>query len=510
MEAVASTLVAAEAHRDRYDVVVVGAGLGGLSAAASLARLGKAVLVVEQHEGPGGYAHVFRRGEYTFDPAIHWTAQAHEGGILDAYLRALGVRDRVEFVRSEVQYGVRFPGLAATYPTGVEEFIEANARDTDDPDGFERFIRTCVDLTHESRAAGIRVGLRDLDDAVNQFPLAFKYRMATAAEVIDEFVHDERGRGLSGVIWPHLGVPPSRASFSVYAGQLVATLEDGPFYPRGSFQRLADALVAAVEQGDGEVVYGTSVTAIDVEGDRVTGVTLDGSRTVAAEIVVSNADGTWTYEHLDGVDALPPAIVRQLRRLTPSISAFLLYVATTLDVRDLGHEVFLYRHWDHDQTFQDVLAGRPGGIWAAIPTIHDPSLAPPGEHLIVLSSLAPYDVGRPWQDARERWTELMLGELETMIPGVRDALTFVDSATPLTLERHTRNRGGAIYGWEPTPAQSLGKRLRQRTPIQGLYLAGHWSEPGSGSLRVIYSGIGAAQAIAGIEDLPEFLGAVGA
>jgi phytoene desaturase len=499
-----------DARRDSYDVVVVGAGLGGLSAAASLARLGKSVLVVEQHDGPGGYAHAFRRGEYTIDPAIHWTAQAHEGGILDAYLRALGVRDRVEFVRSEVQYGVRFPGLASTYPTGVDEFIEANARDTEDPDGFEQFIRVCVDLTHESRAAGIRVGLRDLDDAVKQFPLAFKYRMATAAEVIDEFVHDERARALCGAIWPHLGVPPSRASFSVHAGQLVATLEDGPFYPRGSLQRLADALVTAIEQADGELVYGTSVISIDAARDRITGVTLETGQTVAAETVVSNADGTWTYEHLAGIDALPQGVVRQLRRLTPSISAFLVYVATTLDVRDLGHEVFLYRHWDHDQTFQDVLAGRPGGMWTAIPTIHDPSLAPPGEHLIVLSSLALYDSGSSWQDDRDRWTELMLDELEAMIPGIRDALTFLDCATPLTLERHTRNLGGAMYGWELTPAQSLGKRLRQRTPIEGLFLAGHWSEPGSGSLRVIYSGIGAAQAITGIDDLPEFLAALGA
>lgn len=500
--------MAGEAVRDSYDVVVVGAGLGGLSAAASLARLGKSVLVVEQHEGPGGYAHAFRRGDYTFDPAIHWTAQAHEGGILDVYLRALGVRDRIDFVRSETQYGVRFPGLAARYPTGVEQFIEASRRDAADPNGVEQFIRVCVEITHESRQAGMRVGLRELDDAVSRFPLAFKYRMATCADVMDEFLGDERDRGLCGVIWPHLGVPPSRASFVVYAGQLTATLEDGPVYPVGGFQQLANTFAAAVELAGGELVYGTRVTKIGVADGRVTGVTLESGQTIAASVVVSNADGRATYEQLIGEEDAPQSTARQLRRLRPGLSAFLLYVATTLDPGDLAHEVFLYEYWDHEQTFRDVLEGRPGGLWAAIPTLHDRSLAPEGEHLIVLSSIAPYDVGSPWPRERERWTELLLAALETMMPGVRDHLSFVESATPLTLESHTLNHRGAIYGWEPTPAQSLGKRLKQRAPIAGLFLAGHWTEPGAGSLRVVYSGMNAAQAIAGLETLPELLTAL--
>ena len=197
------------------------------------------------------------------------------GAVFTSGAIAVSEAEIIDFARSDAQYGVQFPGLTATYPTGVEAFIEANARDSSDPKGVEKFIRTCVDLTHESRQAGMRVGLRELDDAVTRFPLAFKYRMATTAEVVDEFITDERGKDLCGVLWPHLGVPPSRASFVVYAGQLTATLETGPFYPRGSFQQLADALVAAVELGDGELVYGTRVTGIGVVDERVTGVSFD-------------------------------------------------------------------------------------------------------------------------------------------------------------------------------------------------------------------------------------------
>ena len=90
----------------------------------------------------------------------------------------------------------------------------------------------------------------------------------------------------------------------------------------------------------------------------------------------------------------------------------------------------------------------------------------------------------------------------------RDQITFTDTATPETMEHYTLNHRGAIYGWEATPNQSTGKRLKQRAPIDGLFLAGHWTEPGAGSFRAIYSGMTAALLAAGLESLPEFLGAL--
>src|SRR5439155_1595907 len=133
-----------------------------------------------------------------------------------------------------------------------------------------------------------------------------------------------------------------------------------------------------------------------------------------------------------------------------------------------------------DETHKDILAGKPGGLWITFPTTFDPSLAPDGEHLVILSSIARYDVGRPWSEARGDYVEPMLAEIERLLPGFRDRITFMDTATPETMERYTLNHRGAIYGWEATPTQSTGKRLKQRSPIDGLYLAGHWTEPGAG------------------------------
>src|SRR3954454_1132223 len=205
--------------RDAYDVIVVGGGLGGISAGAALAKLGKAVLLVEEHEAAGGYARAVERDGYRFDPAIHYTSQGNEGELLDVYLTLLGIRDRVSFVTSTQEYGVQFPGLRATLPAGVEAFIEENARQfPEHADGIRKFFQLCVDVTRESQQATQRLSLRELDQAVTQLPLLFRYRMATVDAVLDEFLEDPQARALCGAIWPYVGSPPSRASFMVYAG----------------------------------------------------------------------------------------------------------------------------------------------------------------------------------------------------------------------------------------------------------------------------------------------------
>ena len=108
---------------------------------------------------------------------------------------------------------------------------------------------------------------------------------------------------------------------------------------------------------------------------------------------------------------------------------------------------------------------------------------------------APYEVGRPWSEERERVRSALMTRLEALFPGFAAAQTFGEMATPLTLERFSGNTGGAIYGYEATFAQIGSRRPAQRTPIEGLFLAGHWTRPGSGFLRATVSGIHTAQMI---------------
>jgi prolycopene isomerase len=493
---------------DTFDVVVIGAGLGGLSAGACLAKAGRRVLVVEREDGPGGDARAFRRGPYTFDPAIHVTAQGFNVEFLDFYLAALGIGEQVELLRADDFFGVDIGGERWRLPVGLQELKSYLAEQfPHEADGVTRFVETCAQTTRESQAPPPRVGLADLDAVKAALPMLFKYRRSTLADVLDEHLRDPLAKAVCSASWPYLGLPPGRTSFMAYSGALMALLDPGPLYVRGSFQSLADALARCIEDHGGEILPATTATAIELASGRVAGVELDGAQHVAAELVVSNADARQTFERLLPAEALPERFRRRLAKMRPSISAFVLFSAAKLDPAEhgLSHEHFVYPSADHDADFEGVLQGKLGGTWFSLPSMHDRTLAPEGEHVIVFSSLMPYDVGEPWEQAKPRYMEMMLATVERTLPGYRDALTFADCATPATFQRYTLADRGAAYGWENTPDQTVPKRLDFRTPVEGLFLAGHWTHPGTGSIRCLLSGAQTAAAIEGLENPVELL-----
>ena len=482
---------------DSYDVVVIGSGIGGISAAAMLAKAGKEVLVVDQAPGVGGYARSFRRDGYRFDPAIHWFGQGHPDALPAAYLEYLGVGDRVRFMQVDPAYQAIFPDdLEVEAGTDLESYIELHqSLFPAEADAIGRFFNLCRQLHKEAHELPPRLGLDNLDEAAQRFPELFGRLRSTVADALDEHFEDERLKGVASVCWPYMGSPPSRLSFVTFSTVLSVLLE-GAFHCEGGFQAIPDALAEAYVREGGELLLDRSVTRILVEQGRAAGVELEGGTHVRAGSVVSNADATATFEEMVGEEHLPASFMKRLRRMKPSLSAVVVFAGTDLNLRERGaHEIFRPRHYDPEAVYEDIQAVRPGGVWGAIPTLIDPSLAPRGEHTLTISALAPYDIGKPWEGEAERYTELMLDDFEGVFPGLKDSITFLETATPDTLWRYCRNRGAACYGWENLPSQSGGRRSPHVTPLEGLFLSGHWSQPGSGSIRVFVSGMHTAQLV---------------
>lgn len=481
---------------EEYDAIVIGGGLGGLSAAAVLAHSGEHVVVLEQGSGVGGYAHAFVRGGYTFDPAVHGI---QSGQIVWNLLEYLGVDAQVPYWTSEHFYGAVFPdGVAVRTPAGWDAFVEANAETLGGAEAGQvrRFHAVLRDVLDEMAWLQMRADPRELGRMMTDRPTFARYRSSPLGDLFAEHVPSERARAVCGAAWPFLGLPPSQVSLLNYAQMLNTSLE-GMRYPRGSFQRLADAFADAVVRYGGEVLVDTPVERILLDGDRVIGVRTSDGVIRRAPVVVSNADATTTLTGLLGCEHLPEPYLRRLRRMRLSLSAFTVFAATDLDLTGLGlaHETFLHPHWDHDDNWRDVLAGRPASAWMSNTTLCDPDLAPAGEHLAILTMLAPWDADRPWDQVKDQVADRLVRQFDRVVPGLSEHLTYRETGTPHTLHRFTRGHRGAMYGWANSPGQFANRRLPHATPVHGLYLAGHWTEEGCSSYRAITSGLVTAKQV---------------
>src|SRR6478609_9111518 len=291
--------------RDAYDVVVIGSGLGGLSAAAFLAETGQTPLVLERLEQPGGYAAGFRRGDYHFDPAVHMIGVG-ENMMLSRILNFLGVGDLCTFQNTGAIYDAHFPGAQVRAGVGREAYAEGLAGPLGITDHREihTFLDLCRTMHEETHALPPALGLKELEAAVAQFPTLFKYRMATLQEVLDECISDDRLKAAIGAFWPVLGLPPSELSFFTATTPMTTFVEQGAYQVQGGTQALVDAMVTAVERRGGEVVYGAEVERVLVEDGKAAGVVLVGGDVIRSPVVVSNADVRRTFNDLVGPEHL--------------------------------------------------------------------------------------------------------------------------------------------------------------------------------------------------------------
>jgi phytoene dehydrogenase-like protein len=483
-----------------YEVVVIGGGMGGLTAGALLAHVGKKVLVVEAEAQPGGYARALRRGPYTFDRADHLIMGCEEAGpfgqgTVDAVLRHLGVRDRCTFVRmDDPVYVGRFPDLTVSVPHGFEAFVESHVRHfPGEAAGLRRLAQLSSDILRELSAVPIKLRLGDLLRLRSRFPNIFRYRNATMSDVFDRELTDPRLRQVCGTLSTWIGPPPHQASFLLWAGMTAAYVEEGAYYCLGSFQRLADAIAAGLTTAGGELLLGHRVERILTKDGRVNGVVLDDGRRIETTLVISNIDARQTFEKLMDPNDVSSRYLRRLRRMSLSPSAVAMYLATDLDVRQLGaaHDTTLYTGWNHERSAGSVPEWEVRGFSILIPTLKDPSLAPSGEHLVILKAFSP-----PEQElvpgARDGLADRMLELAEEVLPDLRRHLTFVYEGPEGTLPMRL-HRLAPVYGWAATPQQTGARRLPQQAPIGGLLLSGHWTQPGHGVSVVVRSGVGAAR-----------------
>lgn len=485
-----------------YDVVVVGAGLGGLSAATFLTKAGKRVLVVEQQNVPGGYASSFKRGRFEFEISLHeLSGLGHEGrrGNLWRLLEQCGITERVEFLPIHDFYRAVFPDVDITLPATREGFEEALCRAfPKDADGIRGFVALMFDYAREALRAN-REGPQAVMQNPSAYPNLLTYMGQTVNDVLKSVVPDPKARAVIAQTWGYYCNPPGKLSFLIFALALASYLRFGPTHIKGRSQALSQAFVDLIEEGGGEVWLNNGARRILAADGRVRGVVTEDGTEINCPYVVCNVNPVITCLQLIGRDQVPSWYLRRLGAWSGGASTFNVYLGLDCPPSHLGlttHEMFVNLDYDLDGQFEVMKAGPkadPTGLVFTTYNVVDPDFSPAGTSSVVLTAIAHAD---PWLAlspadyvaAKNRLADKYIGLAERVVPDIRQHIEVVEVATPLTNMRYTANVNGSIIGFDETFQGTGTVRLPNRGPLEGLYFGNAWVHIGGGYEPCIVSG----------------------
>ncbi|HAK59113.1 MAG TPA: hypothetical protein DCO77_01850, partial [Nitrospiraceae bacterium] len=465
----------------KYDVVVVGSGIGGLSAAALLAKQGKRVLVIEQHDKPGGFCTSWERFvqlngkklRFIFEAGVHDIANFGGYSNTSDILRSLDVADRIEWRRVDHEYIL--PGFRLKVPRELADYVgilcEQFPKESTGLLSFFKEVRACFEEIYSLKS------LRN----ENKGLAIDKWQNVSLSSMLDTYIRDEQLKTLLSILAYYIADEPSHLNaltaipcFGYYIG--------GGHYPAGGSQVLSDTLVSAIMVNGGEVRLRSLVSNIIVEDGHVTGVKLTSNEVIHADFVISNADIHRTFLELVGRKHLQPHFWRRIEKLRPSNSAFMVSLGVNF-IPEVNPATFL--------------VDESGLLAIMVPSKVDTSLAPQSYSCITLIMLLPHEQSVVWdrndpayREQKERYGDALIERAEKAIPKLREHIIYRQDASPATFARYARTTDGSIYGlaadeWKPSI----------KTPIKGLYLSSAGASVRPGVEDAVYSGRMAAEAI---------------
>jgi phytoene dehydrogenase-like protein len=492
----------------RYDCIVIGGGHNGLVCAATLARGGRSVLVVEAQSQPGGAA-----ATREFAPGFQVSACAH----LVHQMRADLMRD-LDLDAHGLEWAAEFMPTLALSEEGAPLRIGEGAAGPDAQayaDYAAQMRRFAAALDPLLCKVPPRLGTRDFKDYAALALLGWRIRrlgrhdMRELLRIGAMNVHDlleehftqpllKGALGFDAVLGTNFG-PRSPGSVLTLLYRLAAqgASDTGLAQPLGGVGALGAALAKAAARAGARIRTGAPVARILVESDRAAGVELETGERIAASTVISSADPKTTFLKLLGTAHLDTGFVRRVRHLRAGGLAAKLHLALDATPRfkgvpeaDLKGRLLLAPSLEYlERAFNHAKYGEYSSAPAmeiTLPTMNDPGLAPAGKHVLsAVVQYAPYALKDGWLDERDRFIHRCIETLERHAPGIGKSILCAELLTPADIEQEFRISGGHWHHAELAFDQFFMVRpvpgaAQHRTPLPGLYLCGAGCHPGGG------------------------------
>ena len=507
-----------------YDAIVIGSGLGGLTAAAVCAKRGKRVLVLERQPAFGGAAKVFTHGSLSIEASLHELDGLDPDDAKVDLLRELGVWERIQPVDVGALYEVRSPLLGAPFvmPKGFDaarramlERFPASAR------GIERYFDTIRELQQAFRSVDRPHELgwwlhHGIEVAAHFLPVVRNARHSVATFFDAALGTDEAAKLALAANLCYYDNDPARLWFLFFAMAQASYLTGGGHYLKGGSRSLTDALLAVIREAGGEARAQRDVTGILLDdAGRANGVAhraRDGSTEIVhAPLVFGNAAPHALADMLPG--SAREAFAESYAHRPLSTSLFCISLGMRRRPSEFGvrsYSTFLYPDWMTSlRQIRDclpLLGTNPGSRMPQIVVVDysmlETGLNPTGPYLCSLTGLDQVENWAELSDEayrarQQHWMEALIGAVDREFPGFAGAVAQREMATALTMQRELHTPGGALYGFAPAvPPHGAPRFPSARTTVPGLWLASAFVFGGGFSGAMMSGAVAARMALA--------------
>jgi len=461
-------------NKEIYDAVIIGAGISGLICGCYLAKAGMKVLIAEQHHKPGGYCTTFKRKGFSFDATAHCFGGYRENGMTRKVFEDLGINKKIKIIRSDPASQVVMADKEVFFWSDVNKTIHSfQAAFPDESNEIENFFYFLIKPNPSSFS---------------------RIRSSSFGDLLNDYFKNEKLKSiLSAPLLGIGGLPSSQMSAFIGAKLFSEFLIDGGYYPEGGMQTLSDAIADRFRELGGELKLSCLVSKIKVKDNKIRGIIIEKEGFIPSNYVISNCDARQTFLKLIGKTVIPQDFILKIKKMTPSLSDFILYIGTDGNFESSlipGINLCFFLHYDLERAY---LAARKcdidgfGGFLLHV--AHDKST-------ILAYIPASYKNKSYWDNNKHNFMEFLVKQIEKYaVPNLSKHILYKEAASPHTLHRYTLNYRGASYGWAGTSSQLADPDLRKPSFIQGLYLTGHWATLGVGISGVIYVGYDTAKLI---------------